>query len=322
MGKRKIEISKIKNKLTSQITYYKRKKGLIKKAMELALLCDVDFFLAIVDQKDRLSITCSKTPIQEFIRKNIINMNNRIVKESFTLKDYQKIFCSEKEKKKYMDNDNIEEEIRKLNEKIKETPNDIYLKYMNKYTNSDKNLYFVPKFSSKYDSNINFSKFNKNENNYEKERNNNIKNHLTITKNNEISIIKNQNYQNLNTLSKSEEVKSPSTSHQSQNNYYNQINHFFPNLTQNNLTNYKNPIYDTNNISNMINMFEKNQKNDFKQNKNFYINPMINNLNIFNEQIDELYHILQPNIVYNDYSQNLIDNLKNGFQIYENEKTE
>jgi hypothetical protein len=49
---------------------------------------------------------------------------------------------------------------------------------------------------------------------------------------------------------------------------------------------------------------------------------MINNLNIFNEQIDELYHILQPNIVYNDYSQNLIDNLKNGFQIYENEKTE
>ena len=72
----------------------------------------------------------------------------------------------------------------------------------------------------------------------------------------------------------------------------------------------------------MINMFEKNQKNDFKQNKNFYINPMINNLNIFNEQIDELYHILQPNIVYNDYSQNLIDNLKNGFQIYENEKTE
>jgi hypothetical protein len=122
LGKKKIKISKIENKTSSQITYYKRKKGLIKKAMELSLLCDVEIFLIIVDQKDRLSITCSKS-IHDFINQNIININNRIVKEIFTLKDYEKIYGSDKEKTVYINELNIDEKI----EELKNIPNELNL---------------------------------------------------------------------------------------------------------------------------------------------------------------------------------------------------
>ena len=122
LGKKKIKISKIENKTSSLITYYKRKKGLIKKAMELSLLCDVEIFLVIVDQKDRLSITCSKS-IHDFINKNIKNINNRIVKETFTLKDYEKIYGNEKNMKTLINKINIDEKILNKNEELKYIPN-------------------------------------------------------------------------------------------------------------------------------------------------------------------------------------------------------
>lgn len=48
MGRNKIKIEKIKNERNRTVTFIKRKRGLIKKAMELALLCDCEVFVAVV----------------------------------------------------------------------------------------------------------------------------------------------------------------------------------------------------------------------------------------------------------------------------------
>lgn len=97
MGKRKIEMEKIKDRVNSQITYYKRKKGLIKKVMELALLTEVEILLSIVDKKRRLSFTTSSSSAEDFIKKNLLNLAGKKIKEEYTLKDYKKLFENEKD---------------------------------------------------------------------------------------------------------------------------------------------------------------------------------------------------------------------------------
>ena len=154
LGKKKIKISKIENKIASQITYYKRKKGLIKKAMELSLLCEVDIFLVIIDKKGRLSITCSQNSIEDFIKKNIININNKIVKETYTLKDYNKIFGKEKEIESFInkfDSDDLNKFV-----KEKEIPKDMFLlneNFQEKNLNF-KNKFEIPKFINSLDSSV------------------------------------------------------------------------------------------------------------------------------------------------------------------------
>lgn len=50
MGKRKItKFEEIENRVSRYVTYCKRKKGVIKKAMELSLLCGQEILLAVYD---------------------------------------------------------------------------------------------------------------------------------------------------------------------------------------------------------------------------------------------------------------------------------
>ena len=119
MGKRKIQMAKIENRLNSQITYYKRKKGLIKKTLELALLCDVEVFLVIIDKKNKLSITSSKTSAKNFINLHLIDLEKKKIKEEISLKDYSKMFKGEKEIIK-----NISEDINEKDKSLEEIKED------------------------------------------------------------------------------------------------------------------------------------------------------------------------------------------------------
>ena len=53
MGRKKISIKTIRDTRIQRLTLYKRKNGLIKKAIELSILCDVDVLLVIADKKTK-----------------------------------------------------------------------------------------------------------------------------------------------------------------------------------------------------------------------------------------------------------------------------
>ena len=96
MGKRKIEMTRITDRLNSQITYYKRRKGLVKKAMELALLCDVEIFLAVVDKKHKLTMMTSRASPDDFINDYLTDIHHQKIKDIFTPSDYTRIYKNDK----------------------------------------------------------------------------------------------------------------------------------------------------------------------------------------------------------------------------------
>ncbi|OMO88139.1 Transcription factor, MADS-box [Corchorus olitorius] len=54
MGRRKVEMKRIEDKSSRQVTFSKRRSGLIKKARELSVLCDVEIALVIFSSRGRL----------------------------------------------------------------------------------------------------------------------------------------------------------------------------------------------------------------------------------------------------------------------------
>ncbi|KAK8567584.1 hypothetical protein V6N13_105542 [Hibiscus sabdariffa] len=54
MGRRKVEIKRIEDKNSRQVTFSKRRSGLIKKARELSVLCDVEIALVVFSSRGRL----------------------------------------------------------------------------------------------------------------------------------------------------------------------------------------------------------------------------------------------------------------------------
>ncbi|XP_011086823.1 MADS-box transcription factor 7-like isoform X3 [Sesamum indicum] len=68
MGRRKLEIKRIEDKSARQVTFTKRRKGLLKKAKELSVLCDVDVGVIIFSSRGKLYHYCSTNSLTEILQ--------------------------------------------------------------------------------------------------------------------------------------------------------------------------------------------------------------------------------------------------------------
>nr|ACR16050.1 DEFICIENS-like MADS-box transcription factor [Spiranthes odorata] len=62
MGRGKIQIKKIENPTSRQVTYSKRRLGIMKKAKELTVLCDAQVFLIMFSSSGKLAEYCGPSP--------------------------------------------------------------------------------------------------------------------------------------------------------------------------------------------------------------------------------------------------------------------
>ncbi|XP_050157231.1 agamous-like MADS-box protein AGL104 isoform X5 [Malus sylvestris] len=77
MGRVKLQIKRIENTTNRQVTFSKRRNGLIKKAYELSVLCDVDVALIIFSSSGRLSLFSGNKSIEEILARYINLPANR-----------------------------------------------------------------------------------------------------------------------------------------------------------------------------------------------------------------------------------------------------
>ncbi|XP_060200709.1 agamous-like MADS-box protein AGL104 [Lycium barbarum] len=76
MGRAKTEIKRIENKTKRAVTYSKRRKGLIKKAYELSVLCDTDIALLMFSPTGRLTSFSPKRRIEDVFTR-FLNLSER-----------------------------------------------------------------------------------------------------------------------------------------------------------------------------------------------------------------------------------------------------
>ena len=88
MGKRKLEkIKRIESSMHRKVTQCKRKKGLLKKSIELSVLCDLKMFLFIYDTSQNRVVHYASNPDDDFFAL----FNEKRHREFFTNQDYIKV---------------------------------------------------------------------------------------------------------------------------------------------------------------------------------------------------------------------------------------
>nr|AJW29033.1 CBM1-like MADS-box protein [Pyrus pyrifolia]BAM71401.1 transcription factor [Pyrus pyrifolia] len=69
MGRGKVELKRIENKINRQVTFAKRRNGLLKKAYELSVLCDAEVALIVFSTSGKLYEFCSGPSIAETLER-------------------------------------------------------------------------------------------------------------------------------------------------------------------------------------------------------------------------------------------------------------
>ena len=92
MGQRRIDtVQKISNETNRYVTFCKRKRGLLKKSIELSRLCDQFMYIVIFDQqKQRLVEYCSVKSFSSKVVAKLTNpdLDSKIMHEKYTNEDY------------------------------------------------------------------------------------------------------------------------------------------------------------------------------------------------------------------------------------------
>nr|AXY87491.1 agamous-like MADS-box protein [Cymbidium goeringii] len=97
MGRVKLQIRRIENNTNRQVTFSKRRNGLIKKAYELSVLCDIDIALIMFSPSGRLSHFSGRRRIEDVIGRYVnlpehdragVNMN-----KEYLMRTLNKLQC-------------------------------------------------------------------------------------------------------------------------------------------------------------------------------------------------------------------------------------
>ncbi|KAK9117578.1 hypothetical protein Sjap_016525 [Stephania japonica] len=69
MGRGRVELKRIENKINRQVTFAKRRNGLLKKAYELSVLCDAEVALIIFSNRGKLYEFCSTSSMMKTLER-------------------------------------------------------------------------------------------------------------------------------------------------------------------------------------------------------------------------------------------------------------
>ncbi|THU57509.1 hypothetical protein C4D60_Mb03t04280 [Musa balbisiana] len=97
MGRVKLQIKRIENNTNRQVTFSKRRNGLIKKAYELSVLCDIDIALIMFSPSGRLSHFSGRRRIEDVLARYVnLPENDRggvVQNREFVINTLKKLKC-------------------------------------------------------------------------------------------------------------------------------------------------------------------------------------------------------------------------------------